>query len=191
MSNRDGIDARLSALLGVEARLVTERVPTDADHHRAIRDRLPGHGAVSLAYALPLAVALLGPAGSELGVDLEPVGRPVGPIDRLLRHPRDPSPELEPRLRLWTVKEAVFKAHPCSRDLTGYACPRAGRGGIALAPCGRRIRHATLRLEPGSGPRAYWLSVARTLPRVPSEMPGCHPQPPTTDPSGDQQCHFR
>jgi acyl carrier protein len=69
-------------------------------------------------------------------------------------------------LRLWTVKEALFKADPHNAGtvLTDYvlATPRAGRG-LAFGPDGRRFHYRTTRLHRGALSVALHLHPERTV----------------------------
>ncbi len=125
------------------------------------------HPRASLTYAADIALAVANPdrGATGVGVDLE-ADRPVKPtmarfyLTDAERAQLDALPAADHQLallRLWTVKEALFKSDLRNRDrvLRDYevADVRAGDG-TAHAPDGRTFRYASRRLH------GAWLSIA-------------------------------
>ena len=103
------------------------------------------HPCLSLSHAAGTVVAVGMRGGRGLGVDLEPSGRSVSPavirrIDTSTPPGAQVSEDPDERLRLWVIKEALFKAEPANAGLTLRQIEPeerwAGRGG-ARSPYGR------------------------------------------------------
>ena len=117
------------------------------------------HRSLSLSHAGGLAVAA-GVEGGQggVGVDYEP-GRGVEPRTArfFLRPPERQPGRAGDLLRLWTVKEALFKATPGNEGATllDYETVDPGAGaGEALDGTGRAFRYASAAVRGG------WLTVA-------------------------------
>jgi hypothetical protein len=114
------------------------------------------HPAMSLTHAGGLAVATCTDVRvGGLGVDFEPWrNRPDQRMARFFLRPSERSAVVAPRalLRLWTIKEALYKAMPDNSgcvlldiELSDPAAPV----GCAVGPRGERLRYAGLDLGPG------------------------------------------
>jgi 4'-phosphopantetheinyl transferase superfamily protein len=113
--------------------------------------------AISLTHAGDLAVAVRTDDDCEgIGIDFEPWGTRVdpraahlflGPVERVgLRGP-------DGLLRLWTIKEALYKATPGNQGcllLDFEVHDTAASCGEATGPRGETLRYAALRLDRGS-----------------------------------------
>lgn len=127
-------------------------------------DRFP-HPRFSLSHtpAASVAAAVLGRSPCGAGVDLE-VPRPVDPRTRrfFLAESEVPAATCaDEHLRLWTVKEALFKANLRNHrtNLRDYALLDARRpAGIARAPDGTRLGYLSTRIA------GAHLTVAAALP---------------------------
>jgi acyl carrier protein len=150
-------------------------VTSRPDRRRALRlllaacglpasDRFP-HPRLSLSHTprASVAAAVLGPSPQGAGVDLE-VPRPVDPRTRrfFLAGPElSAASDPDEHLRLWTVKEALFKAnlHNHRTNLHDYTLDDARRpAGIGRAPDGTRIGYLSTRVA------GAYHSVAAALP---------------------------
>lgn len=133
---------------------------------------------MSLAHCagLAIAVASLDAGAAGLGVDLES-DRPMPPAAaaffltereraRLDRRPAPPEAEAREAalMRLWTVKEALFKADPANRSriLADYevadAAVRRGKAGMRIGLDDRKFRYVSHRLA------GWHLTLAAALP---------------------------
>ncbi len=122
------------------------------------------HPELSLSHTTEIAVAAAWSGGSGLGVDLELAGRRVPERGmRLFLTPEERaalgSTEDETRLRLWTVKEALFKAHLANEGLTlaSFELESPGSWHGEASGAGRRFRYGSWALEGG------WLALAIAL----------------------------
>lgn len=119
------------------------------------------HPELSLSHTTEFAVAAAWSGGSGLGVDLEMAGRRVPERGmRLFLTPRERAAlgatDDATRLRLWTVKEALFKAHLANEDLTlaSFELESPGAWLGEATGAGRRFRYGSWALEGG------WLALA-------------------------------
>ncbi|MEB3298513.1 MAG: 4'-phosphopantetheinyl transferase superfamily protein [Candidatus Sericytochromatia bacterium] len=122
------------------------------------------HPEFSISHTAARAVAAAWPQGKGIGVDLEAADRHVSPgamrlyltQDELARHSDAPE---ETRLRLWTVKEALYKAHGHNAGLVlssfSLDDPEAFCGTATSA--GRSFRYGSWASESG------WLAMALCL----------------------------
>jgi hypothetical protein len=161
------VEARLSALLGVPLTLARVDGADDRCTGRAALKALvpvgldPGgltfpHRVFSLSHAGGVAVAVRGEVElAGIGVDFEPWRQRVHPrIARFFLRPAEQRARLDARtlVRLWTVKESLFKALPdnASRVLLDIELADPGApAGPATGPRGERLRYAGVDLGPG------------------------------------------
>lgn len=115
------------------------------------------HRAISLTHAGGLAVAVRAHDSCEgIGIDFEPWHAGVGPrAAQLFLGPSEQAKTQGPDalVRLWTIKEALYKATPGNRGcllLDFEVIDPAATSGEASGPRGERLRYAALRLGRGS-----------------------------------------
>ena len=122
------------------------------------------HDEFSISHTGAHAVALACPGGKGVGVDLEQVGRRV-PVKGMRLYLTEAERSLheacddEIRLRLWTVKEALFKAHPTNERLTlsQFVLDDARAWLGTASGAGERFRYGSWACEVG------WLAIAIRL----------------------------
>lgn len=115
------------------------------------------HRRLSLAHSAGTAVAVRSPAPLVgIGVDFEPWRASVQPVmARFFLRLSEQDAARTPRrlVRLWTIKEALFKAHPDNHQCIlldfELSDPAAGSG-TATGPSGRVLRYATADVVLGS-----------------------------------------
>ena len=129
------------------------------------------HPEFSLSHTADLAVAAALPGGQGIGVDLEAPGRRVP--EKGLRFFLDPRERLhhagsdsETWLRLWTLKEALYKAHPANEALTlsVFSLDDPGAWLGTASGAGEVFRYGSWRVEAG------WLALAVRTSRSPSTV---------------------
>ena len=137
--------------------------------HRLCREDDPGsilfpHPEFSISHTEAFAVALACPGGRGVGVDLEQLGRRVPERGMRLyltdaERSRHEASDDETRLRLWTVKEALFKAHLANEGLTlaTFALDDPGAWLGTASGAGERFRYGSWACEVG------WLAIATRL----------------------------
>ncbi len=132
------LNTRLSQALGAPVQLELARVPSGIGFREFADTLRPGNGQSSVSYALPWVAVLASSGCAAVGVDIEPLDRPVDPgIARFVLAPGESDADL---LTLWTLKEAAYKADPSSRDFTEYTTSP----GRCLTPAGQTLRTTTL-----------------------------------------------
>lgn len=169
--------APISTLGPGEARFVATLSHPDARDtwlrgRAALKALVPGdtstlafpHPRLSLTHSAGTAVAVASPAPvAGIGVDFEPWRASVRPaMARFFLRLSEQDAARTPRslVRLWTIKEALFKADPDNHQcvlLDFELSDPAARCGTATGPSGRVLRYATADVVLGS------LAVAVTM----------------------------